>query len=453
MASPIGGDFAKRAATEMALRAFLGSKRRGDDVIVLGEGGFGSAFRVGSFVVKIMRMTKLKYLELFLKEVEIWGDLAQKDELEDFIPQYYGYNIVNVTAGPTYEYLSDDQARAHNFVTNQLHGVLLQQFERVQDLHTVLDELGSRYMTAYSLSRFTRLKYDETIATEFIDNLVKAYDLIHKAGYVHRDIKPANILVREDGRVQTTPIVIDVGLACKMPCEDEDWWGTPGYVPENYDPRANRSAGRTFKTQKRKATIGMTLKRGLKTLLRIPHKKPILPNKEQVYVRQGNAVTPGYSVETDNYALGLTVQQINRIVAWQTRATKEKYEALALKLLGSAAGFVAARKRQVNNGQRRLNAIAALEANRNRRQRSAMGKVSIKGSRIASNSTRSAAPNSALPVNMGMQPTEAAAAAGFSNSGSNGETNSGNNSSNSGFSKMQNLEVGLANQIGLRRRA
>jgi serine/threonine protein kinase len=450
MASPLAGDFAKRAATEMALRAFLGFQRRGDDVRVLGQGGFGSAFRVGSFVVKIMRMTKLKYLELFLKEVEIWGDLAQKDELEGFIPQYYGYNIVNVTAGPTYEYLSDDQARVHNFVTNQLHGVLLQQFERVQDLHTVLDELRG-LITPLSLSRFINLRYNERIAGQFIDNLVNAYDMIHKAGYIHRDIKPANILVREDARVQTTPIVIDVGLACKMPCEDTDWWGTPGYVPENYNARENRSAGRTFKTQKKKATLGMTLRRGWKTLMRIPHRKPILPSKEQVYVRQGNQVIPGYSVETDNYALGLTIQQINSVVKWQTQEAKEKYETLALKLIGSAAGFVAGRPRP--GQQRRLNAIANLNANLNRKRRSAMGKVSVKGSRSPSNSVRSSAASSRVTVNMGVPSAEAAAAAGFSNSGSNGETNSNNNSSNSGFSNLQNLELGLANQTGLRRRA
>lgn len=443
MASPLAGDFAKRAATEMALRMLLDMERRGDDVNVLGVGGFGSAFRVGSYVVKIMLMSKLKYLELFLKEVEIWGDLAQKDELKEFIPQYYGYYIVNVMTGPAYQYLSDDQARAHNFAGGYLCGVLLQHYERVQDLHTVLDELNG-LITPLSFSRFINLRYNERNAGMFIDNLVKAYDLIHKAGYIHRDIKPANILVREDTRGQTTPIVIDVGLACKMPCEDTAWWGTPGYVPENYDPRANRSAGRTFKTQKRKATLGMTLRRGWKTLMRIPHKKPILPSKEQVYVRQGNQVIPGYSVETDNYALGLTIQKINNVVKWQTQEAKEKYETLALKLIGSAAGFVAGRPRP--GQQRRLNAIANLNANLNRKRRAAMGNVSVKGSRSPSNSVRSSAASSHVTVNMGVPPAEAAAAAGFSNSESNGEPNSG-------FSNLPNLELGLANQTGLRRRA
>lgn len=331
----------------------FGAARAPMDVRLLGEGGYGAAFKAGNFVVKLMALRHSGYLKAFQEEVRIWTDLDGKPALSDYIPEYQGHYIVKNSKRVGITYLTAEEVKAHTFETDgPLIGALLQTYEPVQSLRSILDE-----------ARITRSIpiLQEQNAVKFMEQLMNAYTQLHKAGYLHKDIKPENILVREEMDKRAFPIIIDMGLACKIPCTETHWAGTRGYVPENYAGINRRLPARTYKVVKKPMNMTRAIKRGLKTLLGMRRIHPILPTKSAVRVREGAVVAPAYSIETDNYAIGVTLQEIIKRVNWRHAELKQQYESIANYYIFSAAAFVAAQKAKVRAGWRGA-AAAALNA-------------------------------------------------------------------------------------------
>lgn len=109
------------------------------------------------------------------------------------------------------------------------------------------------------LSRYGRIP--QSLAIDWMTQIVEAVDTMHKHGFIHRDIKPANIILRPDGAL----VLIDFAAVCRTDFDylaslnqssqftsQIDVVGTPGYMaPEQLDGKALPlsdyfSIGRTF---------------------------------------------------------------------------------------------------------------------------------------------------------------------------------------------------------------
>ena len=104
---------------------------------------------------------------------------------------------------------------------------------RIFDLGVADDHayIAMEYLSGGSLaSRFLQ-PIEHTEALEYVRQISRALEAIHKAGVLHRDLKPANVMLRDDG----TLALIDFGLAKQMRLEAAitgtgQIFGTPYYM-------------------------------------------------------------------------------------------------------------------------------------------------------------------------------------------------------------------------------
>ncbi|MEM9445635.1 MAG: serine/threonine-protein kinase [Verrucomicrobiota bacterium] len=167
----------------------------------LGEGGMGSVFQatdenlnriVAIKVLKVSLSENKKFIETFLREVEITSSLAHP-------------NIVQV------------------YSFGQFEGQYYLVMECLGD-NTLDDEISRRK------------KLSEIEAIDIAIGIASGLNFaLQKGQLIHRDIKPGNMMIANDG----TPKVVDFGLALTPETADEidgEIWGTPYYVsPERLE--------------------------------------------------------------------------------------------------------------------------------------------------------------------------------------------------------------------------
>ena len=165
-----------------------------------------------------------------------------------------------------------------NAVIKGNNGYIIQKYEDVKSLREFLDDI-----------EFLPSIYGFLM----INNLLKGFKAIHEAGYLHRDIKPENILIRMDLDKLVYPIIIDFGLACKLPCHGAFLAGTPLYLPQNVIDKQNR------------------------------FKKKYFTSKVQLPFKQ--------SKRSDKYALSLVLEEIYDKTEWLDGKTEEQNQMLKIK--------------------------------------------------------------------------------------------------------------------------
>lgn len=341
---------------------------RKPEIKSLGRGAFGAAYLVEGVVIKVIELNA-DYIEgalhsesLFKAEVAGWEELSGVAALSKYLPVYMGHSY--------FKYVPDAGNRASiQAMTGRtlfmqpavkVFGCIFQLYEPVQPLDQVITDMkiaaaigskvgsktGSKSRSApRAVGAAARLLRDETTAARFLNNLIRAYTYLHRAGYVHRDIKPGNILVRTTEDLVDIPIVIDIGLLCKSPCTDTALAGTYRFLPPNYLNRTNRRRGRTFNVNDASGRgLAKRIKEGLfKSLgLRFTLKKPYRSSKSKVQVKTIEQVKPIYNKHTDNYALAITMQDFIQGVRWTNRTMKEYYEQVAHRYIMSMSAFLAA---------------------------------------------------------------------------------------------------------------
>jgi serine/threonine protein kinase len=296
---------------------------KSSEVEVLGKGGFGSVIRYKDWVVKLMEIPSDGHRAIFDFETVTLSELSAIEELRDFIPRYCWSGI-------------SDKGEI---------GIIIQHYEPVMTLAQIVN---------------TRGHLPAKPAYEYIKNLIRGYELLHKAGYIHRDIKPGNILVRTGGPKQFIPILIDFGLACKAPCVDFHLKGTPAYVPMNWiHPEAK---GR-FQRENMFVVHGPGGYKNLAFERRIPSNTTLRKKiKTQPY-----AMNPEYSEASDGYALFITLSQMFDKVDWTGHTDlrdeiQDKMQRLRDRTVFELAAQYA--RNTAGNQPRRLKALEALNKKR-----------------------------------------------------------------------------------------
>jgi serine/threonine protein kinase len=348
----------------------------------LGRGAFGAVYLVDGIVVKVLTLTKNDRVEValqeekrFLEEVEGWRELSQVEKLQRFLPKYLGFYIYkHVPDKDLRKIAAGLEGRALYMIPDvKVIGCIFQEYEEVEPLDFVI-----RDMSMHSRMRVSRLLKEETTAKMFLDNLIKGYKYLHEAGYIHRDIKPANILVRVDEDKVDVPMIIDIGMLCKTPCPVTSLSGTLAYLPQNYISAFNRRPGREFNVENaHKPWLSKKIKDGLFKLIGRRIKHPIRPTRSKVRLAAPNAVAPFYTVDTDNYALAITIQDFIKHVNWKGDEYKEIYKLVAFGYIKKAAANIAAKEatRRAPNIQKALGVAPSLNLTRRTKMKSLFSAV------------------------------------------------------------------------------
>ena len=216
----------------------------------------------------------------------------------------------------------------------------------------------------------------EEVGIELINNLIKALEAIHRAGYIHRDLKLENTLFRiKDGKIYPIPIIIDFGSACKIPCGSKSLVGTASYLPSNYLSPSNR-----YNPSVRLFYHGTNKKRTLR-----------LKNT-------GTVLRRNYSKKSDNYALGILIGiLVNERIMWVNKDKQIDYSIKAHELMKEIIPNLAANMGQrfeYNRTLKRERVVAAAPA----AAASASASASARNTRKRKRNNSSAKNNSRQPL-------------------------------------------------------
>lgn len=184
------------------------------ETVVLGRGSQGIVYKIGNFVLKIVRfkqddpaITERDKLS-FRNEAEIQRRLAGNPKLHKFVSKLCWYSYSNES------------------------GYLLQRYEPVRTLYDLIAK------TSQGTLPFA-------VGHAIYMNLRRAIFALNNEGFYHRDIKPENILIRTSSEeAMKVPLLVDFGLACPykpmeglLTCEQTIKGGTPLYMIPNMLPR------------------------------------------------------------------------------------------------------------------------------------------------------------------------------------------------------------------------
>ena len=260
----------------------------------LGRGSFGTVDLVANeYVVKTIFTRRSPTVEdKFREEVQVWEDLWASPSMRRYLPEFCYGRI----EGP--------------------NGYIIQRYEPVTSLDKRIAR-GLPFEEGYTL----------------FNSLIRGFDALFAAGYIHRDIKPQNILVRNGGG---DPIIIDFGLACKVPCEARNVKGTYGYFPVNWKHVAERPVARVgqrlFNKPKYAASSGTNNSNyesigsflGSSNNDNGPSGITFGPSKSSSKQSvSGKIIKPKYTKATDRYALAETLEQVCDAIQWTTHKDEE----------------------------------------------------------------------------------------------------------------------------------
>jgi len=254
---------------------------------LLGEGTFGKVYKEKNYVIKEINFIRdsnnennIEYQsEIFEEEVKTWKELTNINKLKPFLPEFVGS-----------ENMGDK-------------GYIIQKYEPVVDMFDYLE----RYKTQ-------KLPYKD--GSELFNKILEGFWLLQKHNFIHRDIKPGNILIRTGEHNKNIPIIIDFGLACKLPCNDTNSVGTPFYRPSNFINKTNRNRGysivRNFPVTKKAHQNGRIGWLGCLSCRRGTQAKRTVRIKER-----NKRLNSFYSGKTDDFAVGLVVEELFDIINWK----------------------------------------------------------------------------------------------------------------------------------------
>jgi serine/threonine protein kinase len=335
-----------------------------DSAELLGSGGSGKVYKIDDMVVKKMDISESE-VETFNKEVGVWATFSAFPELKPYIPDYLGKALIK-TKSPAVpsSNLKKTNPEEYNrqwavYISNiepNYYGFIFQKFEPVIDMGEFID-------------RFKRgFKFDFNRGYALFNNIVKGFDEMHNAGYIHRDIKPGNILIRLEPGDITMPIIIDFGMVCKLPCEpknnclinDDSPYGTNYYLPQNVLSNKNRlnEFKKQFPVTKKLPTMWTTFKNAIFCRRRKTRKGP-----NTISVKTANIKIKGfYNIASDNYALGLTLQELHGIIYWtgkeaEKKAAEDKITKLKSQILPYLAAKTASKKYPNKNKKNNNNGL------------------------------------------------------------------------------------------------
>jgi len=330
--------------------------KNSDSFELLGSGGSGEVYKIDDMVVKKIAISESE-VETFNKEVDVWATFSAIPELKQYIPDYLGSYVKNTNkpAFPSFNLMQSNPKEYKNQWTAYInhnepnfYGFIFQRFEPVMDMGEFVDRFDSVN------------KFDFNRGYALFNNIVKGFEEMHKAGYIHRDIKPGNILIRLEPGDITMPIIIDFGMVCKLPCEPENACqmndyspnGSSYFLPQNVlsnDDRLNEFK-KPFPVTKKIPTMWSTVKNAIFCRRRKTRKGP-----NTVRVKTANIKIKGfYNIASDNYALGLTLQELHSIIYWTgNEAAKKAAEDKITELKSQILPYLAAKTATKKNKNRR----------------------------------------------------------------------------------------------------
>lgn len=319
---------------------------------LLGSGGSGEVYKVDGMVIKKMEIWNTDAAS-FKKELAIWEEFSTNPELKAYIPEFLGGLLKKSSKPPMPNY--GDMIKNHNkFTKNRnawissnepdYYGFIIQKYVSVIELGDFTDRFNSKQ------------KFDFTKGYALFNNLIKGFEILHKSGYIHRDIKPGNILIRTEGDM-TIPIIIDFGMVCKYPCDEENRClseenspnGSSYFVAQNMLSQNDRFNGfkKAFPVKpKRRSWLG-TVKNSVFCKTRQTRKGP-----NSVKVATKNIKIKGfYNIASDNYALGLTLEDLFDVIYWgknpaEKKMAKETIDRLKSQILPYLTAATASKLKQ-----------------------------------------------------------------------------------------------------------
>ena len=300
--------------------------RNSDSAEVLGSGGFGDVYKVDYMVVKKMHLTGEDDVKSFKKELAAWNVFSENPELSLYMPKFLGSSLKKTDKPPMPRY-ENMMANRNKYIKNSkawmnssepdYYGFIIQTYVPVIDL----GEFTERFNT--------NKKFNFETGYALFNNLIRAFEVLHDSGYIHRDIKPGNILIRTEGDM-TMPIIIDFGMVCKLPCELENLCtsnnfspnGSSYFLPQNMLSQNDRFDGfkKAFPVKPKQRSYFNTLKNTVFCRRRQTRKGP-----NSVKVETKNVKIRGfYNVASDNYALGLTLEDLVKVIYWDKNPAEKR---------------------------------------------------------------------------------------------------------------------------------
>lgn len=299
--------------------------KNSNSATVLGSGGFGEVYKVDNMVVKKMEIWS-DDTSSFKKELAVWEEFSANPELKPYIPEFLGGSLKRSSKPPMPNY-EDMIKNLNKFTKNRnlwlssnepdYYGFIIQKYVPVIDLSEFIDRFNSGQ------------KFDFTKGYALFNNLINGFEILHNSGYIHRDIKPGNILIRTEGDI-TMPIIIDFGMVCKFPCDKENRCqseeyspnGSAYFLPQNMLNKNARFEGfkKSFPVKPKKPSWLNTVKNTVFCRRKQTRKGP-----NSVKVATKNIKIKGfYNIASDNYALGLTLEELFDVIYWDKNPTEKK---------------------------------------------------------------------------------------------------------------------------------
>jgi hypothetical protein len=106
-------------------------------------------------------------------------------------------------------------------------------FRTRNNFYVALELIDGENVENYLQRRQRRMKVQSALRLSV--KVAQTVSAIHRAGWVWRDCKPRNVVLEKNGRLRP----VDFEGACRIEDPDPSPWGTPGYVPPEWNAAFN----------------------------------------------------------------------------------------------------------------------------------------------------------------------------------------------------------------------